>query len=183
MLSSIIPPVQHAIPRKQRGFTLLELMITVAVSIILLTIGIPSFVDMIRTNKLTTNVNLFVQTLHLARSEALKAGGGTLCASKSYTACDGGNWRDGWIIFTDIDGDGSVGVNETIVRVQEALPSQFVITADGLSVTYGRNGFLTPPGTTRSFTFCNQRTGVGAGRAVGVSPAGRPNTTGYDGCS
>ena len=54
--------------RRQRGFTLIELMVTVAVAVIMLAVAVPGFNEIIRSNKLTTNVNGFVQALHLTRS-------------------------------------------------------------------------------------------------------------------
>lgn len=59
-------------PRRQRGLTLIELMTTVSVIVVVLSIGVPSFQNMIAANRVTTTTNTFISILSLARSEALK---------------------------------------------------------------------------------------------------------------
>ncbi|MGB5729503.1 MAG: GspH/FimT family pseudopilin, partial [Thiogranum sp.] len=67
---------------KTRGFTLVELLSTLAVAGILLTVGVPSMQDLIRNNRLTAATNLFVSSLNIARSEAIKQGrNATVCVS------------------------------------------------------------------------------------------------------
>ena len=59
---------------KSSGFTLIELMVTIAVLAIVLTIAVPSFQGVIRSNQLTTEANTLASALQLARSEAVKRG-------------------------------------------------------------------------------------------------------------
>lgn len=168
----------------QFGFTLVELMVTVAVAVIMLAVAVPGFNDIMRSNKLTTNVNSFVQALHLTRSEAIKSGGATLCASDNGTSCNGGDWTKGWILFPDFNLNGTLDAGETIVRVNEAMPVGVVLpTASATTVTYAGSGFLNPPGTSLTFVFCGGRTGTGAGRTVSVNRTGRPATSNYNGCT
>ncbi len=56
----------------QKGFTLLELIVTLAVVAIVLTMGIPSFQALIRDNRLIALTNEFIGAMHLTRSEAIK---------------------------------------------------------------------------------------------------------------
>lgn len=70
--------------RHARGFTLIELMITVAVAAVLLMIAVPSFQNMIVSNRLTTTANDMVAALHLARIQAIKRNTATqFCSNKS----------------------------------------------------------------------------------------------------
>lgn len=72
---------------KADGFTLVELMITLAVAAILLTVGIPSFRDFVMNNRITTQANEFVASIHLARSLAIKHQRPTqICVSANPTA-------------------------------------------------------------------------------------------------
>lgn len=57
-----------------RGFTLLELMVAIAVLAILATVGVPSFRELIQNNRVTTQTNELVSALNFARTEAVKRG-------------------------------------------------------------------------------------------------------------
>jgi type IV fimbrial biogenesis protein FimT len=173
----------HCSPRTQRGLTLIEIMVAVGVAIIVIAIAAPNVVDITRANKLSTSVNDFVQAFHLARSEALKAGGATFCSSSDQASCDDADWTKGWIIFSDFDSDGVLDAGEAIIRVGGGLPSTLVITADTKRVRYGSNGFLTPAGASWTFNFCGGRKGTGAGRTIALNRSGRPETTAYDSCT
>ena len=80
------------------GFSLLELMITVAVAAILMALAVPSFTSLINNNRLTSGSNALVTAMHHARSEAVRRNARvTLCASADGATCAGtGNWQ-GWV--------------------------------------------------------------------------------------
>ncbi len=91
----------------QAGFTLVELMVTVSIAAILLTIGVPSMVDLIRDARLASQSDLLASTLNLARTEAIKQRTNIkVCpsatpSSDTSTACDAGAgaWATGWIVI------------------------------------------------------------------------------------
>src|SRR3569832_1171984 len=93
-----------------RGFTLVELLVTISIATILVTLAVPSFSDFVKINRMITQTNDFVTALNVARSEAIRRGNRiTLCKSSDGAGCvSGGNWEQGWIVFVDADGDGAV---------------------------------------------------------------------------
>lgn len=76
-------------PCPAAGFTLVELMVTIAVAAILLAIAVPSFNRIINTNRLTTTANSMVNALHVARMEAIKRNGSVQFCSNSATSNNG----------------------------------------------------------------------------------------------
>lgn len=93
---------------REKGFTLVELLITIVVVSILLATGVPSVVQMVRNNRVTTQANKLVTSIQLARNEAVKRGTrSTICAANStLDNCSGStNWTNGWIVFSNLDGD------------------------------------------------------------------------------
>lgn len=102
-----------------KGFTLIELIITLSVIVILTTVAIPSFQWMIRTNRLAAASNHMVAMLALTRSEAIKRGTRvTLCKSATGTQCttDGG-YEQRWIVFQDSNSNATVDSGESIIQV------------------------------------------------------------------
>jgi type IV fimbrial biogenesis protein FimT len=76
-------------PCRAQGFTIVELMITVAVAAILLVIAVPSFNNIINSNRLTTAANAMVNSLNTARMEAIKLNATTQwCSSAPYQNTD-----------------------------------------------------------------------------------------------
>lgn len=111
------------------GFTLVELIITLAIAAIITTMAVPSFQAMIRKNRMATQTNEFISALHLARSEAVKQGQRiTICKSTNSTAsspaCDTSNsigWDRGWIVFVDGDEDAALDTTEVILHIHGSL--------------------------------------------------------------
>lgn len=161
-----------------RGFTLIELMVTLGVSALLLSIGIPGFQGLIRDNRMTTQHNQFIAGLNTARSEAVKRSVNVAMCKRNIAGNDcnnGGNWEDGWIVFTDLNDDGVVDLNETILRVHQALTGNTSLRGgpNRDRVTYNSQGFaaggLNGIGT---FTLCDDR-GVTNAKGLIISPSGR----------
>lgn len=99
--------------------TLIELMVALAVGVIILAIGVPSFMGMMSSNQVAGYSNDFVGAIRLARSEAVKRGSDVaICASNSdQTGCSGTDWNNGWIVFNDDDSGNDLDAGEAIVRV------------------------------------------------------------------
>ncbi|HST28688.1 MAG TPA: GspH/FimT family pseudopilin, partial [Rudaea sp.] len=88
-----------------RGFTLVELMITIFVAAILVTIALPSFRELVVSNHVTESTNLLLSDLNLARSEAVHRG--TQVAVINAAGVGSNNWSGGWKVAADTAFNGS----------------------------------------------------------------------------
>lgn len=103
-----------------KGFTLIELAVTIAVVAILLTLAVPSFNSLIQSNRVTGHANGMVSALHFARSEAVNRSETVrFCpVNAAQTDCDeDGDWAAGWIALVQSGPDAG-----EIVRVWPAVP-------------------------------------------------------------
>ena len=145
------------------GFTLIELMVPVAIAAIVLTLGIPSFQETIRSNRLTAQANELIITLNLARSEAIKRRANiVICTSTDQSTCTGSSWALGWIVRDQ---------NGELIRAFGPMKGSISVSSGGVvQITYNANGFLTGGGA--ALRLC---AGEGkSGREVDVSATGRP---------
>jgi type IV fimbrial biogenesis protein FimT len=86
---------------QSRGFTVIELMITVAVVAIVAAIAVPSFTEQIRNNRSVSIANEFIDTVSFARAQAVSRPARiSICASSDQETCTG-DWKDGYIVFID----------------------------------------------------------------------------------
>lgn len=83
-----------------QGFTLYELIVTMAVAAIILSFGVPGFMTFIDNSRATTHTNDLVTALNLARSEATRRGAAvTVCSSTDNATCSGStDWSTGWVV-------------------------------------------------------------------------------------
>jgi type IV fimbrial biogenesis protein FimT len=127
------------------GFTLVELMATLAVSLIVLTLGIPGFSTLLANNQMTASTNDLVTHLHYARSEAVKRGVPvSVCASSDGQTCASSyEWGSGWIVFTDDTGSiGSLDDRDQLLRSYLPTGESISILSDQEYVRYQADGSM-----------------------------------------
>jgi type IV fimbrial biogenesis protein FimT len=104
--------------RRAGGFSLIELLIAVAIFGLLLGLGVPSYYDWIASRELANHAEYLAETLNQARSEAVKHGARVnLCKSVDGKQCaKAGTWSAGWIMFADDNIDGRIENAESLIR-------------------------------------------------------------------
>lgn len=134
---------------RQAGVTLIELLIVVTLAAILMGIGVPSYRYVTTSNRLSTEVNSLLGDLQYARSEAAREGEYvTVCAAQSTStptcaASTSANWQNGWIVFSDLNNNGTIESTEAVLRIHNAFSSAdtFVSNPATGAVTFNRDGF------------------------------------------
>lgn len=125
--------------RPSKGFTLVELMVTVAVVAILSAIAYPSFQGTIRSNRVAAGHNELLGLVNLARSEAVRNNlGGGVCGSTSGNDCDG-NWSGGMMAFADTNRSGTFNLGETVLRFNK-VSSGLVIQGPAAEIAFDSRG-------------------------------------------
>jgi type IV fimbrial biogenesis protein FimT len=162
-------------------------MITLIIAAILVTVAIPSFTTTIQNNRVTTQINDFVSTLHLARTEAIKRGARiTVCKSPDASNCNTSStgWEQGWIVFIDSDADETRDSGETLLLTSEGLSTGSTLTgAAGADVnnyiSFRPSGKTTFPvnGGEVAIILCDSRQDDSLMKAITVAPTGRVSTS------
>lgn len=165
---------------KQHGFTLVELMVAVAISAIALSMAVPALDGFLSGARQTGAINDFVTSVHRARSTAITDNTRiTLCPSSDGANCEDAKWHEGWIAFADVDNDYTVDENEKVVSVASAAVGVTIESSEFASgLLYRPNGRVTSDdetaGTFGSFTVCDNR-GNRRAKVMIVDFSGRPH--------
>lgn len=162
------------------GFTLIEIMIALAVLSILGVIAVPGFTNLINDSTRANAVNSFIHTVFLARSEAIKRGEiVSICKSTNGADCAAGadGWDAGWITFVNTDRDEPPvrDENEKLLQVQDGW-RQGRISSNRPAYSFRPHIQGVINGT---LVFCDRR-GSAAARAVIISHTGRPRVAQRD---
>jgi len=173
--------LQSALPvHSGRGFSLLELVISLTILGILCGLAVPSFSTMWLDTQRTTAVNGFIHGVFLARSTAAHSGRTvTICRSTDTQTCShqADDWQAGWIVFVNSDDDQPPArdPNEQVLDVVQPWPGGH-ITSNRMSYSFRPHVHRVVNG---ALTFCDRR-GSSQARAVIINSAGRPRVSSRD---
>jgi len=185
----LVGAISPFVVRGASGFTLIELVVTMAIVAILAVIATPSLRSVIQNGRIVGLTNDLLSDVNYARSEALKRATNVgICSSASGTAC-GGTWQDGYIVFADANNDGiftpGAPPEEVVLRTRERLQSNTLTSAAPNPVIFGPRGLpvsVSAPGLTSywpapvSFSLCDDR-GASKGRSITIDVTGRPSSS------
>jgi type IV fimbrial biogenesis protein FimT len=171
-----------------RGFTLIELIVTVAMAAIIMSQAVPAFRNMAANNRITSQLNELVTAINLGRSEAIKRNVRVvLCRSANPTAsspsCGGtaNTWTTGWLLFASGDSNNTYQAGtDTLIRVGDAARTGIQIRTNSTSnhnLEINSNGSTNENGGTAVFAVCDDRNGDGDydeqwGKQIQVTPTG-----------
>ena len=157
----------------EAGWTLLELLACLLVIGIVTGWGLPTFATVSRNAAQTSRVNLFIQAVYLARSEAIKRNGVvSICPTPDGITCQpAADWRSGWLIFVNDDRDSPAArdPDEELLRVYEPWDDGHILS-NRSTLSFRAYGQV---GVTATVAFCDDR-GAAAAKAVIISQTGRP---------
>jgi len=161
------------------GFSLYELLMTMALAALVLTLGIPSFGSILANHRLKVEVDALFHAVHLARkSSIVRRRVVTLCPSRNGVDCEPGfDWSNGWMMFVNTDRDQPVARDD-----DEAVLSHHTVDRNAHIMSNRKTFTLRSTelrATNGTLVFCD-REGRGTARALVISYTGRPRVTRQD---
>jgi type IV fimbrial biogenesis protein FimT len=140
---------------KSRAFTLLEMMITVSIIAVLLSLGIPAFQNFALKQRLNAAVTALHNDLLLARNQAIHRNVQVIaCPWDAGGGCTGvADWSEGWAVFGDRNEDRNYQEDEILLRRGQGLENVIIHgTASRPTLRFYPNG--TAPGSNGSISIC-----------------------------
>jgi len=158
----------------KNGFTLIELMVTVAVLGITVAIAVPAFQNVIASNQLQESRDRLRTAIMYAKGEAV-AGNQTvtLCPSADASTCgDNSNWDENWLVVTDNNETGAVSIDRILRSFEAPSPAGVTMTHTGGVdlIRFQADGITLNLPPTASFGFCDPDGNVNADSLI-LSPS------------
>ncbi|MGB1297316.1 MAG: GspH/FimT family pseudopilin [Psychrobium sp.] len=163
--------------RASSGFTIIELMIAMAIVIIVLHLGAASLKEMTLRNHMTTHINEFVAMQRMARQYALyNKKDVTMCASTDGDKCMAKKyWHNGVLVFVDHNGNGKRDANDHVIKFFQARAKNLQVTwrvfQNKRYLQFGASGWTNEQNGTFRFCFANESQHYN--RALIISKIGR----------
>lgn len=161
---------------RENGFTIIELMIAMVVLALLLAAAAPMFNNLIKNNRMISEVYALRATFNNARSEAMaRRTDVTVCRSNDGSTCTAhtpaGSWSEGYIAFSDDDSDGALDPNEVFFSkvVDEDTLTMKLIPAATVAIEFSGQGFAR--GSAGTLVVCDDR-GQTEARGVIIAQVG-----------
>lgn len=162
-----------------QGYSLYELVMTLALAALLLTLGIPSFTGLVADKRLRTEVDALFHAVHLARKESItRRRVVTICSSLDGQHCASSkDWSSGWILFVN------KGRRQSLQRDDDEELLRYHQVSNRSRITANRRGFSLRStvlrATNGTIVFCD-RANQAESRALVISYTGRPRVTRKD---
>ncbi|GIU09882.1 type IV pilus biogenesis protein FimU [Shewanella sp. c952] len=167
-----------------KAFTLVELMVTLAIATILLAIAVPSFTDFYENSRSEAASSNIQQSLFMARSHAISYGATVTVCPRSGSKC-GTDWINGFDVFIDVEGTGSYdSTKDQVIRTIDAFNSNDFIKTSLKSISFNSEGMISGTAGNLQFIYCPANKANANSKAIEVSVTGKiRKTTGNVNCS
>ena len=165
-------------PHRCRGFTLLELMVTITIVAVLVAIGVPGLHDTIQRNRISMASNDLLASVAYARTTAIDRGQlVSMCPSADGSSCttSGEAFEPGWIVYTYPAGVASankayVAGSATLLRAIGQRTGVSIHALQTPVITFGLQGQLRPDDATLEFLTCSRSADSGIGTSITTVP-------------
>jgi type IV fimbrial biogenesis protein FimT len=141
--------------KQNQGFTLIELVVVIAIIALLTTVALPTFRAFTQNNRSEVTSDLLVSSLNLARSEAFsRKKTVSICGlNEAQSECvNSTDWVHGWVVFEDTSANGLLDPSEIIIKIYNPFGDSFVpLKAAEKSISFNRLGFPTFSAATYKF--------------------------------
>jgi len=165
---------------RQKGFTLIELMVTLALMALILGFAASPFREMVINNRIASEGDNLIATLNFVRSEAIKRNTPVwICKSPDGVSCsadDSDGWEDGWIIFVDTNNNGAyAAADDELLKKQGPIPGDTSISVDTIDDLFGYQSNGTLSGAIGTLSLCSPDDDKEKSRNITISVTGRPS--------
>jgi type IV fimbrial biogenesis protein FimT len=160
-----VKAIESCTPKKQLGYTLVELLVTMLIAAALMTAAVPSFRSVLQNARLAGDLERLTGSLRLAQSVASRSGEQAfVCASVNGETCSGSiDWSQGWIVVEQ------EGANERVVLIEmptDGVTMRAMDLLEGSRIIFNPDGTITDTSAPGTFVFCDERGDASAKAAI-----------------
>ncbi len=160
--------------KRQRGLTLIEIMITISILTMVITLVVPGTQSLLLQQRIIASLNATSASLQFAKSHAItQMTDVSICPTVDYTGCVT-DWGQAKMIFVDTNGNNQRDATETLLQTLSIVPLGVTLTSSSDIVRFYMSGLSASPST---ILFCDQSEDNQYARAIFISLQGRISTS------